>query len=375
VGGKAFTIKRFVFQGLCEKAAPVISSGDTGIMRCFLVDVSPQSITVTGSDIELVIQASSTAVSSTESMTLALPAKRLLDMIKNAPEGDVTVTAEGAFATVAVGGVSWKLRLENAADFTLPAKVDESALEAANREGFLAALKVVKHAISRDGGRPPLMMVDVMDNSVTASDGSRLQRVMLEFPADMKIPAAAVDHLIRIMNASEAKEILAAEQEGDLVFRVGSATFMTRKTQARFPDMESQILKPAAGNQCLLVFDRRAMLEAVKRVQITADAETSAIGWRLSKDKVTVLSKDKDGNEATQDVACWWKESDRLVVLNHVFLAEMLAVWPSESCRFWLGTEGTKKKSMLMLSDKKDGAPATQIGVIQQLHAALLGYA
>lgn len=374
-----FTIKRFVLMGLCEKAVPVISSGEDGILRCFLVNLAPGSITLTGSDLELVVQAHSTAVATEDTATLAIPAKRLRDMLKEAPEGDVTVSATGSKATVTAGNISWDVRLGNAADFTLPHQVDESSLQAVKREDFLTALRVVRHAICRDGGRPPLMMVDITDNSMTASDGSRLQRYLLDFPVDMKIPAAAVPHLVRMLSASEAAEVSVDEQEGYLVFQVGitgsQTTFIARKTMARFPDMERLIITPSKDNPYLLLADRRALLEAIRRVRITADPETSAIGLRLSKDKITVISRDKNDNAAEQQIAAWWKQDDRLLVVNHIHLTEMLEVWTADSCRFWLGADTGKKKSMLMLSDKHDQVPATQIGVIQQLHAALLGYA
>lgn len=375
----AFTIKRFVLMGLCEKAMPVISSGDVGVLRCFLVDVAPGRISVTGSDLEMTVVAYSTAVATSDTATLAIPAKRLLAMLKEAPEGDITVETSGAKATVACGlVVSWDLRLGDPADYTRPPVVDEAAMGSASREKFLAGLRTVKHAISRDGSRPPLVMVDITGNTMTASDGSRLQRVMLDFPSDMKIPAAAVDHLVRIMGSSEADQLQASEQGGHLAFRVGAAAsataFITRKTMARFPDMDKLILAPALANEYLLTVDRRGLAEAVRRVRINADAETSAIGLRLTRDKVTVTSRDKDGNGAEQSIPAWWKNDDRLVVVNHVFLTDMLGVWPADNCRFWLGSDSAKKKSMLMLSDKQDGAAPTRIGVINQLHAALLGY-
>jgi len=369
----AFTVKRFGFLALCEKALPVIAPGDTA-MSCFLVDIAPGAITVTGSDLELVIQAASTSVATDGSAALAIPAKRLLALLKEAPEGDIAVEVAGAKATVTAGSVSWDLALKDPADFTRPPALTDVKLATVKRESLLTGLKSVRHAICKDGARLPLMMVDIMENSMTASDGGRLQRYTLDFSVDMKIPAAAVPHLLRLLSSSEAAEIRAGEQEGYLVFQVGAATFIVRKTMARFPDQERLIVRPALLNNLLLRVDRRELLQAVARVRVNADAETSAIGLRLTRDKVTVTSRDKDGNGAEQAVDAWWKEDDRLLVVNHVFLTQMLEVWPYDSCHFWLGLDGAKKKSLVVLSDRQDEAAPTQLGIINQLHAAVLGH-
>jgi DNA polymerase-3 subunit beta len=386
-GNVSFTVKRHILLTLCERAVPVISSSDAlPVLRNFLIQVSPGSLTLTGSDVELSVQASSPAVATSDTATLAIPAKKLLAMLREAPEdSSISVESTGAKATVSAGTpeqppvVSWDLRLGDHRDYTeLPDLVDVKTAEV-DRVAFLAALKAVKHAIGRDGGRPPLMMVDISDSKVTASDGVRFQRAFMPgFPADMKIPAAAVDHLLRMMGNADTEQISVADHENYLVFKVGSTVFLTHKLMARFPDMERLILKPALTNADLLRVDRGQLLEAVRRVRITANADTSAIGLRLSRDKLTILSRDETGNAAEQALEVWWKGSDRLVVLNHVFLTDMLNSWPHAVCKFWLGPDTGRRKSLVMLSDKETTSgqehEATQIGIINQLHAALLGY-
>lgn len=374
-----FTIKRFVLANLCERAAPVISSSDAvPALKNFLIKIAPGSITVTGTDLELSVVATSPSIAAEDTYTLALPARKLRDMLKEAPEGDITITVAGPVATLAAGSISWDLRLGDVAGYTEPPDVSGTELQAVDREPFLTALRAVKHAICKDGNRPPLMMVDITDNQVTTSDGSRFQRVKLAFPVDMKIPAAAVDHLMRMLSGVEAKQVHVAQHEQYLVFRMGAGTevtFITKKTMARFPDMEKMILKPASQNGQMLKVSRQALMEAIRRVKINADDETSALALRLTTDKITVSSRDKSGNAAEQPVDAKWPHGERQLVINHVFLAEMLAAWPQAECRFWIGPDSGKRKSLLMLSDQTpDGGAATMVGIIGQLHAAVLGF-
>ena len=48
----------------------------------------------------------------------------------------------------------------------------------------------------------------------------------------------------------------------------------------------------------------------------------------------------------------------------------MLAAHLSASCRFWLGPEAGKKRSVLMLKDEETGT----VGIIYQMLASLVGY-
>lgn len=376
-GNVSFTVKRNFLMTLCEKAIPVISSGDAlPVLRNFLIKVGPGQLTLTGSDMELSVITGTPAVSTEDTAILAIPAKKLKAMLTEAPEGQVTIEATGSKATVTAGAVSWDLRLGDHRDYVELPDTDAIETTDVDRASFLAALKAVRHAIGRDGGRPPLMMVNISAGKVTSSDGVRFQRAFLpDFPTDMKIPAAAVDHLLRIMDRSESGTIGVADHENYLVFRIGSTVFLTHKLMARFPDMERLILKPAENNEQLLRVDRSQLLEALRRVRITANEDTSAVGLRLTSDKLTLVSRDETGNAAEQPIEVWWKGSDRLVVLNHVFLTDMLNAWPDATCKFWLGPDTGKRKSLVMLSDKDGDTPATQIGIINQLHAALLGYA
>ena len=58
------------------------------------------------------------------------------------------------------------------------------------------------------------------------------------------------------------------------------------------------------------------------------------------------------------------------MVVNHQFLTEMLAAYPSQECQFWLGAEAGRKRSVLMLKDEESGT----VGIIYQMLASLVGY-
>jgi DNA polymerase III sliding clamp (beta) subunit (PCNA family) len=192
----------------------------------------------------------------------------------------------------------------------------------------------------------------------------------------MQIPAAgtpsAVDEVIRLLSGNADLEQAEVAVTGKkLLFRAGSVVFATGPHLARTADAEAELLVPAlaSANQGLTV-QRDALLAAIRRVRVSADAETSAIGLRLGSSEVIVLARDKSGNSAQEAVDATWEGKDgRLVVLNHRYLSEALGAHPGAQCEFRLGPDAGRKRSLVLLRDKDAGADA----VLMQGHPKSLG--
>jgi DNA polymerase III sliding clamp (beta) subunit (PCNA family) len=206
---------------------------------------------------------------------------------------------------------------------------------------------------------------------VTACDGTRFARTVLPgFPLAMQVPSGALDSLVKMLESTELDEVHAGETGSQLVFRAGGSVFLAAKMLAKFPDVEKLLLRPALENKLLLTADKADLAGAVRRVRINADEETSAIGLRLARGSLAVIARDKYGNRAEETIAAGWEHGERLAVVNHKFLTDMLDAHPAEQCRVWLGPEAGKKRSVLMLRDEESGTT----GIIYQMLASLVGY-
>lgn len=373
----SFTARRLVLADLVNKAISVVPTRDVmPVLRHFLVQLAPGRLRLAATDLELAVLASTPAVTAEVTQTLVLPARKLLAIVREAPEGDVVIDVAGEFATVRAGTASWTLQLHDCSDYPLLPDPAEVEMHPVGREAFLGALAAVRHAVGRDSGRPPLMQVDIAvaadgTAKVTACDSVRFARSVLPaFPLSMQIPSGALDSLVKTLEATEQPEVHVGETGSHLVFRVSDTTFLASKMMARFPDVDKLLLKPALENRLPLTADSAELARAVRRVRINADPETSAIGLRASAGALAVVARDKYGNRAEETIAAGWTGPERLVVVNHQFLTEMLAAHPSPACRFLLGPEAGKKKSVLMLRDDETGT----IGIIYQMLASLVGY-
>jgi DNA polymerase III subunit beta len=382
--GITFRASRFVLLALAERILPVVPNRDyQPVLRNIAVRVTQGALRFAGTDLEMMVIVS-TELSECRDIhpgayqDILLPAKTFAQILKQAPEGDIAVSVAGDAAQVDAGDSSWRIKLSTAiADFpAIPELLVPSA--AAPRAPFLAALKGVRHAISKAGTKPNLSQVSIAKGAdgsmqVVASDGQRCACIPLpDFPLPMRIPAAstptAVDELVRMLSSSEAETFGVGSFGEKLVFFIDSVTFTVDPLSWEFPDVDAQLLKPAMANNQLLEVSRADLIQAIHRVMITADSATSAIGLRLDDGQVVLYARDSKQNYSQATLSAEWQGGERLLVLNSQALLDMLAVYSQPTCKFWLGKDHGKRKASVLLSSD------SFTGITTQMTGHLLGY-
>lgn len=362
----AFETKKFMLQALLEKAASVLPSRDVmAVLKNFQLSVEPGKLTVVATDLELSVVCSSQMVKVQRPGIAVFPGKKLLDIVKEAEDGQLVLDVKDGTATITVGKTTWDIKLMDGSEYPELPETEDVEFHPVDRAKFLGALSAVRYAAATETVRPSLMMIDITDGKVRAADGVRLQQATLgdKFPIDIQIPIMAVDDIVKLLRTTEAPKIEVGDDENFIVFRVAGDVFICNKLNAAFPDVDDQILKPALANDQELHVDRQELLSAIKRVRINADPETSAVVLALSEDMLIVQAKDKFGNTAVEPISVKWDSGSREVAFNHTHLAEMLQMADVKSCHFKLGADGKTRKSPILFQDEATG----QIGVLNQI--------
>lgn len=367
-----FTAKRFHLLQLVKRAVQVIPGKNIyPLLANFQVVVGEGKLRVTATDMELSVISESELVVCHGTGTLLIPAKRFLQILTEAAEGDVVVKVSENIASITAGGTSWSLMLQSGEDYPpLPAVADID-FTSVSREKFLRALTLVRSAASRDGTNPRLMAISISGGKVVAASHVRLHRVILSGSSlpDIQIPVGAVDDLVRLLGDSRLEEIGIGEEKYVLAFQIGSDVFMAGKLADEYPDMEKRLLSgPLTSNNQELRVDKKELVAAIRRVRITADAGTAAIGLHLVPGALRVISKDKNGNTACEELPVQWAHKQRTVAVNHEFLVDLLSLTEGPQVVLVFGADAGKQRSMLLLRDEKAGAA----GVIGQLPVVLI---
>jgi DNA polymerase-3 subunit beta len=359
-----FDIKKFVLQVLLEKAITVVPVRDVmPVLKCFQFQVDRQRLRVIASDLEMSLIASTPMVSVTTPGIVVFPAKKLLEVVKTAEDTDVHIRVKGATARISIGRAAWTLQLPGGHDYPAMPVITEAEFTIVGRRPLLDAIQAVRYAASRDPSRSNLNIIDVHDGKLTACDGSRIQQVNIPtLTSKLRIPMSAVDDLIRLLKISELETIDIGQSSDKLIFRFGSDIFIVNKFEAQFPDMEAQMLRPALENRHTLECDRAELTDAIRRIRINADAESSAIALDFDVDEMTIHAKDKYGNTATETIdATWNGRGQRTVMVNHRYLTDMISTYGEEKLTFRLGDDTKTRRTPLLLQSSKG------VGVCQQM--------
>lgn len=380
-GKFGFTAKRFILAGLCESAAAAVPAKEAGhpALGCFQVRVLNPGLRIAATDMERAVIVLTDAVvcegvAAGAHAETYIPARRLLAILKEVPEGDVSVGVAGNKATVtAANGAVFELRLPDAGNYPVLPDPGEISFAPYSREKLLAALRSVRHAVCKDPSRSNLTQVAVTGAEggevITAADGARLARASIPgFPVTTTVPSSVLGDLARLLSSGLDEAVEAGGTAKLVAFRSGQTVLTVQRRSMSFPDVDADTLQPVSANDQVLTADKAALQSAIRRVRINADPSTSAIALALSAGQVSVEARDKDGNSAQEAVQAGWEGADRLVVVSHVALDEALSAYPGTSCQFRLGQDKGKLRSMVLLS----GGGLVQ--VLTQLPPSLVGY-
>lgn len=369
-----FTIDSHEFQRLLEKFKNIVPTRDTKpVLKNIKITVAESFIQLYATNLEFSLIVSSTAVSALTPGESMLPYKRLLDVVTGAGAGPLDVVIGGGKVLVEAGRTNWDLALQLGMEYPPFPNITGLVLHEIDSSLFVKGLQSVKYAAARDSSRSSssLMMVNIDNNGkMTACDGSRFQQFNLgsEFPLPMNIPVGAIDTVLSMISLSDSATLGVGAALHHLVFDTRKGVLIINKLAAKFPDMESALLRPSLTNDRELKVDRRALITAIRRVRINADPDTAALGLYLSVNSLSVYAKDRFNNDAQESLDVSWLGGNYDLMVNHSHFLEMLQMCSSDVCRFRLGSDAQKKKSPVLL-EQEDGA----IGVIPQMNPDWVG--
>lgn len=302
-----------------------------------------------------------------------LPGHKLKSIFSLCPDPISTLTILSDTATVVSGRAVWTIAITPGDKLHAVPDFSEVEMILTPRRALHKALSVVKKALPTFGGRKSLEQVNLVNGSVTASDGYRMIRQSVEGLSDklsFAIPKDTVDELIRALAAGSEEQVYLGSNDSLIVFQNGGDTLVSRRLSVGYPDLESQFISPSLENQYNLTVNTHELRDAVKRIRVSSDPEYASVTLHFEKKKkdnnweLTVLTRDRTGNSASESMFVMWEGDAEPfdIVLNHKYLTEMLEAYNTRLAVIRVGS-GTKTRALpLLLQDKERGFTA----VVQQ---------
>lgn len=152
------------------------------------------------------------------------------------------------------------------------------------------------------------------------------------------IEAGVLTDLDRVLTQVDAERVDIYKGDGQLFFQAGGVTFMARTIAEEFPDFERVIPK---GSGIALHFERRAVLEALQRIEITAAEDSGAITIRASSEEsaVQINSSSKNKGEAEERVRLKKVPTDAIEIsFRGEYIIDALKRLASDGIVLWLSS-------------------------------------
>jgi len=302
------------------------------ILENFLFELDKGGLTVTASDLQTSM-ITELQVESKEKGSIAVPARILLDTLKNLPEQPVTFSIDESTYSIEIisDNGRYKLSGENATDFPKVPSVSNDFSAEISTEVLSRAVNNTIFATSNDELRPAMtgVYVNLGDKNTTfvATDGHRLVRYRR---ADVKsdngnaiiIPRKALN-LLKATLPSENTEVSLNFNVSNAFFKFGNIKMICRLIDERFPDYDNVI---PTGNNIKMSIDRSDFLGALKRISIYANKTTHQVRLKITGSELQISAEDLDfSNEANERLSCEHEGEDIEIGFNAKFLIEMLS--------------------------------------------------
>jgi len=313
----------------------VISSKSTmPILDNFLFDMENQKVTITASDLETTLVTWIQLENTEGSGQIAIPAKLLIDTLKEFPEQPLTFQVNPVTFSIDIFSENGKYSIvgQNGEDFpVLPTINPEKTTSVTmGHDALLSGINKTIFATADDELRPVMngIYVAITPDEATfvASDAHKLVRykrsdVKSDIEASFilpKKPAALLKNLL-------PKESFNVKVDFDDKFAFFSLTnfrIICRLTEGKYPSYNSVI---PTNNPNKLQIDRIELYNTLRRVSVFSNQASNLVRLKLSGNQVIVSAQDIDyAISAVERLNCQYEGDEMEIGFKSAFMIEIL---------------------------------------------------
>ncbi|MEN9952006.1 MAG: polymerase subunit beta [Bacteroidota bacterium] len=314
------------------------------ILEDFLFEIEKNTLSVVATDLETVMKIQ-LDIEAKDSGRVCIPAKILMDSLKNLPNQPLTFDIDKNFGIeITSDNGKYKVMGENPDNFPKEPPADDTSNFSMTSHALLTAINKSIFAVSNDDLRPAMTGVffELEKNGITfvATDAHRLVRYKLKDVTCPKSDSFIVPkkplNLLKASLPDNDDEITVSYNNNHLFVKHGTVQLSCRLLDARFPDYKVVI---PAENPYRMTIGRQDFQSALRRVSIFSNKSTNLVTLNISGSELQLMGQDVDFSfEGNERMSCQYDGEDITISFNARFLIEMLSSTDSEEVRLELST-------------------------------------
>ncbi len=314
------------------------------ILEDFLFEIDKSKLTIVATDLETVMKIHMD-IEAKDSGRVCIPARILLDSLKNIPEQPLTFNIDKNFAVeITSDNGKYKVMGENPDNFPKEPAADTATTFSVPSSALLTAINKCLFAVSSDDLRPAMTGVffELSEKGITcvATDAHRLVRfTRLDVACPQKdtfiVPKKPLTLLKSVLPSNDdALEI--SYNSNHLFVKQKETELVCRLIDARFPDYKVVI---PTDNPYKLTVNKSDFQNALRRVSVFSNKSTNQVALTISGSELQLAAQDVDFSfEGNERMTCQYDGEDLQIAFNAKFLIEMLSAADTDEITIELST-------------------------------------
>lgn len=329
-----FNVEGKTFQQQLQAVSKVINSKNTiSMLDNFLFVVEGDRLSITGSDQENVLTAQMEIFESECDGSIAVNARRLLDITKEIDNQPLTFYINDETKEIDIRFLNGHFNFMgvNADDYPMRRDLSEERLEfVMPADVAVKGISNTIYAVSPEATRPIMtgILWDIHPNDITfvSSDTHKLVKyVNSERPLGVTsqfILSSKTANIIRSLIKKDDADIKLTYDAKGGVFEFGDYILSTLFINGRYPDYNRVIPQ---DNPFVLTVDRTSLINALRRVTLFASKSSNLVVLRIEPNEIIISAQDLDYSTAAEErVACSYEGNSMVIGFNGVFMVEIL---------------------------------------------------
>jgi len=328
-------------QGVVEKrnTMPILSN--------ILLEAKSDGVDIIATDLELGMRGFYKAAVK-EPGTITLSARKLYEILKELPDGEVELTV-GAnnWATLQSGKSQFKIVGLPSTEYPALPAIEREGLTPLSGSGLANLIRKTLFAVGDNDARyilnGLLITLTVSDKKTTlrlvGTDGHRLAvadqeaggAAGKEGPREIKaiIPKKAALEMRHLLEEGDGEPLIGFTKNL-MIFRKSGLLLTSRLMEGTYPNYQQVIPKDKEQDKRVTV--AKAELEgALRRVAVLSRDKTNAVKVTFASGKITLFSSNPDFGEATEELPAQYKGETLTTGFNARYLLDVLGVVDGES--------------------------------------------
>jgi DNA polymerase-3 subunit beta len=339
------SLKRDAFLNALMTVNRSVSTRSTlPILAHFLIEAHEGHVSISATNLETGIRLCVDAHIEHEGVC-AIGAKTLLDCVKALPKGgDVTIEV-GEHFVLSCGKRIFALNYwRDASEFpAFPRTLDSEPVAIAG-DTLRTAIKEVEFAAANDDSRPVFtsMGVHIRKNAVNlvSMDGFRMAVRTVAHADDrnvmLLVPISAMRLLAEVTPKGVDVEITWNQKLSQVIFQAGPLTVVSRLIEGTFPKYSQAIPKE---HRTVFTLGRKDLEQILKAFLPFAKDSSNMLKVFYTGESVTFLAESEDLGSVRDELSTIIEGEDGHIILNIVYLSEMLKAVQAQCFTFFLSGE------------------------------------